>query len=364
MRNSGLRIPAVLWVAVLSAVLPFASCERYDDGATGELRVSFSDAYVESTRSLTNVPDTSDFNLKITDAGGGVVYEGKYGACPESVMVGEGSYVITVVSSDFKAPAFDMPQFGDEQCVVVAAGGVTDVKLICRQMNAGVRLDIDGSFLEGCPDGVLRLKSADGALTYSYREERIAYFNPGAVSLVLSRGGSDKVLMTRRLERQQVMVIGVSVAVEKSEEAVSSGEMSVSVDTSRVWLSEEYVIGGQTGKGLSIDNALTVAQAVSVGEKNGVWVSGYVVGGDLTSSAASFSGPFSSRTNLLLGPKSGTVDRNACIAVQLPSGKVRDALNLVDNQSVLGRKVCLKGNLSSPYFGLTGLKSVTEYQFQ
>jgi hypothetical protein len=87
------------------------------------------------------------------------------------------------------------------------------------------------------------------------------------------------------------------------------------------------------------------------------------VGGDLTSASASFEEPFKSRTNILLGPKSSTTDRDACIAVQLPDGKVRDALNLIDNPDMLGRKVCLKGNLVDAYFGLTGLKSVDEYVF-
>jgi hypothetical protein len=136
------------------------------------------------------------------------------------------------------------------------------------------------------------------------------------------------------------------------------------VDTSRVWIEEDYVIGADDGRGKDSSNALTVSQASVMGPQNDVWVSGYIVGGDLTSASASFNAPFSSATNLLLGPKSGTVDRNACIAVQLPSGRVRSALNLAEHPELLGRKVCLYGDIVESYFSLTGLKNVSDFQMQ
>ena len=111
------------------------------------------------------------------------------------------------------------------------------------------------------------------------------------------------------------------------------------------------------------EDVMTVAQARSSAEKEDVWVSGYIVGGDLTSSSASFSGPFQSRTNLLLGPKSSTVSRDACVSVQLPSGEVRDALNLVDNPDVLRKRVCIKGDVVSAYYGIPGIKNTVEFQF-
>jgi hypothetical protein len=139
------------------------------------------------------------------------------------------------------------------------------------------------------------------------------------------------------------------------------GGVTVAVDTSRVWMDENYVIGGGADKGSTSDDAMTVTTAIANGPKSDVWVSGYIVGGDLTSASATFEGTFKSRTNILLGPKSSTKDRKACIAVQLPAGRVRDALNLVDNPDMLGRKVCLRGDLVEAYYGLVGLKSVDEF---
>ena len=107
---------------------------------------------------------------------------------------------------------------------------------------------------------------------------------------------------------------------------------------------------------------MTVAQAMEAAGEKDVWVCGYIVGGDLTSASASFSEPFTSRTNLLLGPRSSSSSRSSCMSVHLPAGSVRDRLNLVDNPHLLGCKVYLKGDIEASYFGLTGLKNTSEYQ--
>ncbi|MBR5835839.1 MAG: DUF4493 domain-containing protein [Bacteroidales bacterium] len=327
----------------------------------GELRVSFMDDC--PTRVQEDVPDTSDFLLTISGPDGEVIYDGPYGASPESMMVDAGSYTVFARSSDFAKPAFASPQYGDEQVVVVPSGGVADVKLTCVQLNAGIRLKIDKSFLDNCPNAALFLKSSAGKLMYSYTEKRIAYFSPGTVSLMMSDDGADKILLSRELQARTVLELSVSASGKShnpSEESVT-----IAIDTSRVWNQESYVIGGSgssSGKGHSVSDAFTVSQALaSLGEED-VWVCGYIVGGDLTSSSASFDVPFTSRTNLLLGPRSSTSSRSSCIAVSLPSGSVRDDVNLVDNQNLLGRKICIKGDLVEAYYGMPGLKNVTDYE--
>ena len=57
-------------------------------------------------------------------------------------------------------------------------------------------------------------------------------------------------------------------------------------------------------------------------------------------------------------------DKEACIAVELPSGKVRNALNLVDHPELIGRRVSVKGNLVEKYFGTLGLKASSDYKFR
>ena len=342
-------------VACLQLCLSLSACGLPDDEneIKGHLRISFEDGVGTLTKTGEFVPDTSDFLLTITDASGRAIYDGRFGDCPECLDVSAGSYMVKALSSEFAKPAFSVPQYGDEMCVIVPSGGTADVKLLCTQMNAGVRLNIDESFLRCCPDGVLFLKSSQDKLLYSYTEERIAYFKPGQVSLILSEGGKDEVLLSRNLEARQVLVLGVSAAGASSgSDFQGLGGISVAVDTSKIWMEDYYTIGGSSDKGSSADNAFTVALAISNGS----------VEGDLTSAAASFAGPFKSRSNILLGPRSSTVERSACIAVQLPSGKVRDALNLVDNPEMLGRKVCLKGDIVEAYYGLVGLKNVEAFE--
>ena len=328
----------------------------------GELRISFHDG--QFTRVVEDIPDTSDFMLTVSGPDGNVIYDGTYGDSPESMMVDAGSYDVFVRSCDFVKPAFASPQYGDHQCVVVPSGGVANVRLTCVQMNAGVLLRFDRSFLTNCPGAVLFLKSASGKLMYAYSEKRIAYFPPGSVSLMMSQDGVDKVLFTRNLQPRTILEVAISAASVADTPGQES--IRVAVDTSRTWNSESFVIGGDSssGKGGSVSDALTVSQALaSIGEED-VWVSGYIVGGDLTSSSASFSPPFSSRTNILLGPRSSVSSRSSCLAVSLPSGEIRDDLNLVDNPSLLGRKVVVRGDIVGSYYGLPGLKSLTDFELR
>ena len=350
---------------ILIGLLAVASCQIIgttdEDLKQGELRISFADS--PTTKIIETIPDTSDFLITVSGPDGEIIYDGSYGGSPESMMVDAGSYTIYVRSCDFSRPAFSSPQFGDQQCVVVPSGGVADVKLTCVQMNAGVRLNIDESFILNCPDASLFLKSSEGKLLYSYSEKRIAYFLPGSVSLMMSENGSDRILFTRNLQSRTVLDIAVSAAGQSG--GSESESICVAVDTARTWNHESYVIGGENSdEGGGSSEVMTVSQALnSIGEE-GVWVSGYIVGGDLSSSSASFEPPFTSRTNILLGPRSSTTERSACLSVNLPSGHIRDALNLVDNQSLLGRKVSIKGNIVEAYYGIPGLKGIVDFELQ
>ncbi|MGN1214631.1 MAG: DUF6359 domain-containing protein [Candidatus Cryptobacteroides sp.] len=51
------------------------------------------------------------------------------------------------------------------------------------------------------------------------------------------------------------------------------------------------------------------------------------------------------------------------MSVKLVSGDIRNALNLVDNPTLLGRKVYLKGDLVSAYYGIPGIQNITEFSF-
>lgn len=351
----------LLILAAFLAVAHLYSCDRLGDPISaghGRLNFSFLKGGELFTKTYLNLPDTSDFLMTVSDASGRILYDGKYGNCPESMDVVSGTYNVKVVSSDFSRPSFNTPQFGDEQCVFVPDGGTGNVRLLCRQLNSGIRLYISSSFLVKCPDAVLFLKSASGKLMYSYLETRTAYFSPGPVSLIMTSGGTDEVLMVRDLQEREMLSVRVTAP---DSDYGTEGVMSISVDTSRIWTNGECLIG-EGDSGVNVEDALSVSEARKSAGKDEVWVSGYVVGGDLTSASASFEYPFESRTNILLGPRASTIEKTMCLSVQLPAGDIRERLNLVDNPSLLGKRICVKGDIVNAYYGIPGMKNTIDYQ--
>ena len=109
----------------------------------------------------------------------------------------------------------------------------------------------------------------------------------------------------------------------------------------------------------------TVAEAIAAFTSTAkpAIVKGYIVGtinGQVYAEGCVFSGTAESKTNLLIADNPDETDYNKCIPVQLPTGKVRNALNLVDNPSNYKKLVTLTGSLEK-YFAVAGLKNVTAY---
>lgn len=361
-----------LW-ALLPLVAVLGACDDFGlrSGGQGELRWIIEGTGADTRASSAEIPDTNDFILKVTDAQGKILYEGAYGDSPESLLVNAGSYTVAVHSIEFTTPGFSRPVYGDEQVVVVKAGATVTVRLNCVLENSGVRLQVAPDFLTSYPDGVLFLKSGDTRLMYGYAERRIAYFKPGPISLILNNRGADETLLTRTLDARTILTLNIS-APHGGTAATSS--ITVAVDTAKIWHSESYVIGGGgsgsggTGSGgyddpgTDLDNAYSVAQAPNHIGEDEIWVYGYIVGGDLSSAGTTVkTSKFTKATHLAIASRSSVTTKASCIAVELPKGPIRDALNLVDHPDLVGSRVYLKGSLVASYFGTTGLKSVSDY---
>ena len=108
----------------------------------------------------------------------------------------------------------------------------------------------------------------------------------------------------------------------------------------------------------------TVAQAIAAytGTAMPIVVKGYIVGSidDKSIDDANFSNAAVLNTNLLIADNVNETDVTKCLPLQLLSGDVREALNLVDNPGNYKKQVVLTGSLEK-YYGVAGLKSVTEY---
>ena len=361
-----------LW-ALLPLVAALGACDDFGlrSGGQGELRWIIEE---NGTRaSSAEIPDTNDFILRVSDSQGKVLYEGAYGDSPESLLFNAGSYTVSVHSIEFTAPGFSRPVYGDEQVVVVKAGATVTVRLWCVLENAGVRLQVAPDFLTSYPDGVLFLKSGDTRLMYGYSEKRIAYFKPGPISLILSNNGADEILLSRTLDARTILTLSISAP---HGGAATANTISVSVDTTKVWNHESYIIGGggsgggsgsggssgEDGHGDDIDNAYSVSQAPDHVGEDDVWVFGYIVGGDLSTAGTTVkTSKVTKATHLAIATRSSVTAKASCVAVELPKGKVRDALNLVDHPDLIGSRVYLKGSIVASYFGTTGLKGVSDY---
>lgn len=114
----------------------------------------------------------------------------------------------------------------------------------------------------------------------------------------------------------------------------------------------------------------TVAQAQALGDDydkvEDAWIEGYIVGwvnGSHYPSGARFTAQAAGQTNLLLADSIYENDPAHCLPIELPNNsKIRQDLNLRDNQSNLGRHIKLKGDITS-YFKVTGIKSPTIYEW-
>lgn len=100
------------------------------------------------------------------------------------------------------------------------------------------------------------------------------------------------------------------------------------------------------------------------------WTTGYIVGCVVTTetvfvandNTVVMTAPFGSTSNLLLASSPDETDYTNCIALQLPSGAVRTALNLQDNPANLGREVTVHGYIDK-YLGIAGMRTVDAFNW-
>lgn len=116
----------------------------------------------------------------------------------------------------------------------------------------------------------------------------------------------------------------------------------------------------------SKENPYTVADALAdykLGKVANQWVKGYIVGylpaNNSVMSAAQFcSADTAAQTNLVLAASASETLTDNCMAVQLPAGEIRTALNVKDHADNIGKEVLLYGSIEK-YCGAAGIKSVS-----
>lgn len=357
-------LKGIVLLLAVAAALP--SCK---DGMKGDAFISFklssgyNDFYMSQihsaearsgTEGTVALPDTNSFILTVTNSDGDPVYNGPYGERPDPMEVSAGSYDLSLRSVKFEAPAFSTPLFGDDRVVAVESGQTLSVAFGCSQLNCGMRLIFSESFTGKFWESDIIISSGEQSLNYSLEETRTAFFMPGILQVTAERNDEEIPLLSRQLEAADMLTLRLSVA-----DAMAGDSFSVEVDTARNWLFEDFIFGSGNN-GSSIDNALSVADLpLNLGAQD-VWVSGYIVGGDVTTSKFNPAPPFKENSNLAVSDSPDATARDECAPVQLPAGEVRDALNLVDHPELIGRKLFIKGDIEN-YFGGVGVKNIKEF---
>lgn len=111
----------------------------------------------------------------------------------------------------------------------------------------------------------------------------------------------------------------------------------------------------------------SIGEAQTVGRGRDIWIEGYIVGcvkGSMKS-GCNYTAEATTTSNILLAdtfPTGSEHDYLYCLPVELPSGDLRDLLNLYENPENYHRKVRIQGNLTL-YYSVVGMKEISDYSF-
>ena len=126
---------------------------------------------------------------------------------------------------------------------------------------------------------------------------------------------------------------------------------------------------GGNGSGSESD-PFNVTGAQSNQNNQSAWVKGYIVGGiiDDNNTTSAIDGPedviFGANvrpTAVLIANSKTETDYTKCVVVNLPSGAIRNAVNLKDNPTNLGKELTVQGVLRT-YFGIAGVRDLTAHK--
>ena len=119
---------------------------------------------------------------------------------------------------------------------------------------------------------------------------------------------------------------------------------------SRPFLPSDFGSNGAVGAIYSRDSLV---------QREGIWVRGYIVGYQTGKNTIKLE-TGGTGTNIVLADSIESTDKAYMLAIQLPAGSLRDALNISNNPSNLHRPVKVCGSIDQ-YYSSWGLKSPTKY---
>lgn len=308
--------------------------------------------FQNTSQGLVTELDTNQFTLSIYSENGVKVYDGKYGAKPDEFVVIPGSYDIKLYSGKFNAPSFNKPLYGDEQTILAGNDMRLDVLLSCRQINGGLRINFESSFKNHFKGNGLKIRDSNGEIEYPYTSKDYCYVSPGAIELYYTKNLTDTLLCTRQVGAGEMLTLNLSYMLGNR----NASNVKIEIDTTREWRTDYFNVGYKIPTG-----AYTIEEAKGMAGEKSITVFGFILGGDASETTMRIAPPFSSKTNIVIASSMLERNRNNCMVVELPTGSVREGLNLVNNPGYLGSAVIVTGNIVESYYGYTGIKNTKAY---
>lgn len=337
------------------------SCDLLGPSAKGKGELSFSltqnpELFLKEGTFIKSNPsygDTNSYILTIRSVEGDQLYSGTYGNKPATFVVDAGSYDISLYSRKPNGPMFNSPIWGDSLTVVINSDEQVRVNFRCTQVNTGIRLSFTDEFKKRFPGRGVGILQDNKKVDYTYLESRFAYVMPRFFAVTYTYSDKDTILLHKKFEGGQMITMNLNY----NQNPASSSNFTVSVDTARVWVSDKYNVGASVP-----DGCYTIPQAKEMmGTDELIPIFGYIYGGDPSTTAFRIAPPFTSKSSLVIAPNMMVTNRDDCFVVELPSGKIREGLNLVDKPYILGRAVVVTGKVVEAYYGYPGVKGTKSY---
>ncbi|HPV87770.1 MAG TPA: DUF6359 domain-containing protein [Bacteroidales bacterium] len=292
---------------------------------------------------------------------GDTLYRDTVGAIKGSALSLEpGTYSVVVYNEPFTVPAFDKPHFYGSETAHVIAGESCEVVLVCKQENTGVRVVFSEEFRQIQQNYYMNVAGTGGSLNYDGDTENDwGFFFPGQITLSLFTDGQEVGSVDRQVLAKHMYSFFVERTGTSQENVVPV--FTLSVDSTRTWVSSIWNDMNTAGKGLTKETAYSVTEAreLEAGIPD-IWICGYIIG-YYKSSTTLMAGGTDNETNLALADGKNETDINKTLAVNLTAGAIRDGLNLLNHPENLYRKVWLKGKTRDKYFGQPGLENLKEF---
>jgi hypothetical protein len=186
---------------LLLAGASFFSCSKDDSPQVEAKGMLVLKTSATSDVILKEAISTGNFNVTIkNNATNAEAYNNTVSSITNPLNLPAGTYTVTVKSENFTTPAFNKPVYvAAKSDVSITWGATTDLSLICKQANAGVKVVYATAFTDYCTtkgyDFGATVSDGTNNLDYGKKSTSLTtnagYFMPGNLTVKITMNGVD-----------------------------------------------------------------------------------------------------------------------------------------------------------------------------